>query len=94
VRHESKKEYIMTRSEKAALEAKGIKITVFPEKRRKEKVVIKSSSRIQHQKGSYGSKAPYGNGGVSTIYNSIFERKSRNSQEGKVNTKATQNRAY
>jgi hypothetical protein len=84
----------MTRSEKAALEAKGIKVTVIPEKKRKEKVMIKSSSRIQHQKGSYVSKPPYGNGGVSTIYNSIYERKARNSQEGKVNTKATQNRAY
>ena len=84
----------MTRSEKAALEAKGIKVTICPEKKRRDKVVIKSTSRIQHQKGSFGSKAPYGNGGVSTIYNSIFERKSRNSQEGKVNTKATQNRAY
>ena len=84
----------MTRSEKAALEAKGIKITVFPEKRRKEKVVIKSSSRIQHQKGSFGSKAPYGNGGVSTIYHSIFNRKARNGQEGKGNTKATQNRSW
>tara|TARA_Y100000782_G_C9977492_1_gene178660 strand:+ start:233 stop:484 length:252 start_codon:yes stop_codon:yes gene_type:complete len=71
----------------------GIKITRIPEKKRKNNTVIKSSSRIQHQKGSFGSREPSGNG-VSKIYDSIYDRKSRNGKEGKINTKATENRAW
>ena len=84
----------MTNIEREKLEAQGIKVTICPAKKRRDKVVIKTSSSIQHQKGSFGSKAPYGNGGVSTIYHSIFNRKARNGQEGKGNTKATQNRSW
>ena len=70
-----------------------IKITRIPEKKRKNNTVIKSSSRIQHQKGSFGWRAPYTTG-VSSIYNSEYNRKSRNGREGKINTIATENRAY
>jgi hypothetical protein len=97
VRNEFKQEYIMTRSEKEKLEEKGIKVTICPPRNAQgsggQKFHLISSS-IQHQKGSFKGKAPYGNGGVSTIYNSIYERKARNGQEGKGHTKATQNRAW
>ena len=87
----------MTKLEKENLEAQGIKVTICSPRNAHgsggQKFQLISSS-IQHQKGSFKSKAPYGNGGVSTIYHSIFDRKARNGQEGKGNTKATQNRAW
>ena len=70
-----------------------IKITRIPEKKREDKTVIKSSSRIQHQKGCFGWSAPYTKG-VSSIYHSEYDREPRNSREGKVNTRATEKRAY
>jgi hypothetical protein len=82
----------MTKIEKVYYE-NGIKITRIPEKKRKNNTVIKSSSQIQHQKGCFGSKAPYTTG-VSSIYNSVYDRKPRNTREGRVNTTATEKRAY
>ena len=75
------------------MDGKEVKITRYDEKKRK-KPVVKSSSRIQHQKGAFGWSEPRGNG-VSSIYFSDYYRVPRNGEEGKSNGKLNpQTRAW
>ena len=75
------------------MDGKEVKITRYVEKKRK-KIVKKSSSRIQHQKGAFGWREPRGNG-VSSIYFSDYNRVPRNGEECKSNGKINpQTRAW
>jgi len=67
-------------------EENGIKITRIAPIKNTVKTFIRTSSRIQHQKGSFGSRPPTGNG-VSSIYQSIYNRVPRNGSEGKTISK-------
>ena len=75
------------------MDGKEVKITRYDEKKRK-KSGVKSSSRIQHQKGAFGWSEPRGNG-VSSIYFSDYNRVPRNGEECKSNGKCNpQTRAW
>jgi hypothetical protein len=75
------------------MDGKEVKVTRYVEKKRK-KSVVKSSSRIQHQKGAFGWREPRGNG-VSSIYFSDYNRVPRNGEECKSNGKINpQTRAW